>query len=68
MPFGVPHHGSEATNPTSIHEYVGLNPGPAQRVKDKELLWLLYMLEAAPPIWPLAWEHPYATGVALKAK
>ena len=47
---------------------MGLNPGPAQRVKDKELLWLLYMLAAAPPIWPLAWEHPYATGVALKAK
>ena len=33
------------------------------------LLWLWCMLVATAPIWPLAWEPPYAAGVALeKAK
>ena len=32
------------------------------------LLWLWHRLVAAFPIWPLAREFPYATGVALKSK
>ena len=30
------------------------------------LLWLWHRQAAVAPIQPLAWEHPYATGVALK--
>ena len=30
------------------------------------LLWLRHRTEAAAPIQPLAWERPFATGVALK--
>ena len=33
---------------------------------DPVLLWLGLRLAAAAPIWPLAWELPYATGAALK--
>ena len=32
------------------------------------MLWLWCRLAAAAPIRPLAWEFPYATGVALKGK
>ena len=32
------------------------------------LLWLWCRLAAAAPIRLLAWEHPYATGTALKTK
>ena len=35
---------------------------------DPALLWLWPWPEAVPPIQPLAWEPPYATGVALKNK
>ena len=35
---------------------------------DLVLLWLWRRLEAAAPIRPLAWEIPYAMGVALKSK
>ena len=35
----------------------GLNP---------VLLWLCCRLAAAAPIWPLAWEPPYALGTALE--
>ena len=35
---------------------------------DPALLWLWYRLAAAALIRPLAWELPYATGVALKKK
>ena len=35
---------------------------------DTVLLWLWRRLEAAAPIGLLAWELPYATGVALKKK
>ena len=35
---------------------------------DLALLWLWPRPAAAAPIWPLAWEPPYAMGVALKKK
>ena len=35
---------------------------------DPMLLWLWYRLEAVAPIQHLAWEAPYASGVALKSK
>jgi len=33
---------------------------------DPELLWLWCRLAATTPIGPLAWEPPYAAGVALE--
>ena len=68
-------------NQCSLHEDVGSLPGLAQQVKDLvlpqavacgidrscvlelELPW--HRLAAAAPIWPLAWELPYAAGTAL---
>ena len=35
---------------------------------DPVLPWLWCRLAAAAPIWPMAWELPYAAGVALKRK
>ena len=35
---------------------------------DPELLWLWCRLAAAAPIRPLAWDLPYAMGMALKSK
>ena len=35
---------------------------------DPTLLWLWHRLAAASLIQPLAWEPPYAAGVALKSK
>ena len=39
-----------------------------RRGLDPMLLWLWCRLAAAAPIRPLAWEPPYAVGVALKDK
>ena len=35
---------------------------------DLALLWLWHRLAAVAAIQPLAWEHPYAAGVALRKK
>ena len=69
-------------NPARIYEEESLIPGLTQWVKgsstavscgvvhrcgsDLVLLWLWRRPAAAAPIWPLAWELPYATGLALK--
>ena len=72
------------TNPTNTHEDMALIPGPTQWVKDPALpravgisrrpdldpalLWLWCRPAAAAPVGPLAWEPPYAMGMALKKK
>ena len=62
--------GSVVTSPASIHEdwVWSLAQGfwLAQWFKDLALQWLWCRPAAATPIWPLAWELPYAMGVALK--
>ena len=68
------------TNPTGIQTLLGslaslsglriwrcLSCGIDHRCDlDPVLLWLWYRVAAVDPIQPLAWEPPYATGVALK--
>ena len=55
-------------NPISILEDMDSIPGLAQWDKDLALLWLWCRLAAEAPIRPLAWEPPYAAGVAVKDK
>ena len=64
--LGSSHHGSAVTNPTGSQEDKGLIPALAQWVQDLAVLWLWCGLVAIAQIRPLAWEFPYAAGVALK--
>ena len=73
--------GSAGSEPDYIQEDVGWTPGLIQWVKDlilpvscgvdhrccsdPKLLWLWPWPAAAAPNQPLAWELPYAEGIAL---
>ena len=72
------HYGSVVTNLTSIHEDMDSIPDLLRWVKDPELLGAVVWVTDAAQIWcccgpatmalirPLAWEFPYAEGMALK--
>ena len=66
MALGVAIVAQWLTNPTRNPEVLGSFPGLAQCVKDPALLWLWHRPAATAPIGPLAWEPPYAMGVALE--
>ena len=56
----------QVKNLTDVREDAGSSPGLTQWVKDLALLWLWCRPAAAALIQPLAWERPYAAGVAIK--
>ena len=78
--FEVPVVAQWLTNPTKNHEVEGLIPGLAQwrsivamscgvgcrHGSDPMLLWLQRRPAAVAEIGPLAWDSPYAAGVALE--
>ena len=64
----VPVVAQRLRNPTSIHEDVGSIPVLAQWIRDLALLWLWRRREATALIPPLAWESPYAAGMALESQ
>ena len=68
LPWGVPVVAQWLTNPTRNHEVAGSVPALAQWVNDPALLWLWRRPVATALIRSLAWEPPYAMGVALKIK
>ena len=75
--LGIPLVAQQLTNPTRIHKDVGSIPGLPHGFAmncalghtcclDTPLLWLWCRLAASALIWPLGWELPYATSIALK--
>ena len=62
------HCGPAKMDPTRNHEVAGSIPGLNQWVKHLALLWLWCRLAAVALIGRLAWELPYAAGMALKTK
>ena len=82
MKVGVPVAAQQVKNLSSIREDAGSISGLTHQVKgsgtavrcgvgckqgsDMALLWLWCRPAAPAPNLPLAWELPYATGVALK--
>ena len=66
--MGSSRHGSAELemNLTSIPEDAGLIPVFAQLINVRTLLWVAPSLAAVALIQLLAWELPYALGVALE--